>query len=62
MNLTNELKKVLFEYGEGYLLEEVVDICENYALEMLNNREKDIKEMLIKEDLKWLSEAIIITK
>lgn len=44
MDVKTQLRKVLFEYGEGYLLQDVFEICENYALEMVNNREEDINK------------------
>lgn len=53
------------EMSENYLnviAIKIFNLCEDYAIEMTNSREEDIKEMLIREDLKWLSESIILTK
>lgn len=44
------------------VVKKIFNLCENYALKMVNEREIEIKEMLVREDLNWLAEAIILTK
>lgn len=44
------------------VVKKIFNLCENYALQMVNERELEIRDMLVREDLNWLAEAIILTK
>lgn len=57
MNLVKEIINAVDE--ESY--SKVIDIAEKYALELVNTREEEIKQMLIDSGRKDLADCIIKT-